>query len=483
MKTRNYLLALTIAIIAWMPTTAQTWLEKSMNGSTLGSTPPSSGSPDVWSEPLDTAWRLGNVGIGLPGWPETKLHVGHNTDVTSGMNTFLGNFGIAPTDISAIHMNGGLSGSSFTVGSLGYGSESSDVDDLTIGAMGASVGDGQSQLMGMLAIAVGDDHADAITGILGNVIGDGNPETYGVHGKAVGTNNTVGFNYGVHGSASGDSESDNVGVHGQAMEVADTNIGVWGYACNANWNAGVYGVACNTGTNTDWAGYFAGDVYIVGTGLSTGGQFTPSDKKLKDNINDYANGLAQVRKLPVKTYTFKREYAYMSLPTGNQTGILAQDLEKEFPALIRNTKYGDKENEKIDFKMVNYEGLVPVLVSAIQELDKKVAALEEKLNDDKTNGGVTSNSSFSSLGNSAEAPSMKLMPNPTNDFMNIAVGYPKCNTCSLVITDLQGKLIKNITLSSDGKYTVYKSEIGQGVYLCNLVIDGKYVKAERMVFL
>lgn len=59
----------------------------------------------------------------------------------------------------------------------------------------------------------------------------------------------------------------------------------------------------------------------------------------------------------------------------------------------------------------------------------------------------------------------------------------ECNNCMLVITDLQGKKVATVMLSSSGRQTVSKSEVGEGVFLCNLIVDGKPVSVERMVFL
>ena len=56
-------------------------------------------------------------------------------------------------------------------------------------------------------------------------------------------------------------------------------------------------------------------------------------------------------------------------------GLIAQEVEKVVPELV-GTVYGQ-------YKGVDYEMIVPYLISAIQELNKKVEELENELNKNK----------------------------------------------------------------------------------------------------
>ena len=59
-------------------------------------------------------------------------------------------------------------------------------------------------------------------------------------------------------------------------------------------------------------------------------------------------------------------------------GVLAQDIQKVFPELV-----SEDDNKML---AVNYQGLVPVLINAINEQDDKISRLEslvEKLISDK----------------------------------------------------------------------------------------------------
>ena len=54
-----------------------------------------------------------------------------------------------------------------------------------------------------------------------------------------------------------------------------------------------------------------------------------------------------------------------------QIGVIAQDVEAEFPELVSFDQRG--------FKTVHYEGLIAPLIEAVKELDSRLAAVEARL--------------------------------------------------------------------------------------------------------
>jgi trimeric autotransporter adhesin len=195
----------------------------------------------------------------------------------------------------------------------------------------------------------------------------GSFSTWGVYSTA--TQTTTGTNYGVSGAANGGAT--NIGVYGAAALAATTNYGVYGSA--------------NGGT-TNWGGYFAGNVFTSGT-------YTPSDENLKSNIRNYeASALSKIMSLQTKSYNYDvAKYKYMNLPVGDQFGFLAQDLEKVFPQLVtkavqpaeyeQGNKTGKKLNDEIQFKAVNYTGLIPVLTKAVQEQQQVIDKQQKQIDD------------------------------------------------------------------------------------------------------
>jgi hypothetical protein len=78
----------------------------------------------------------------------------------------------------------------------------------------------------------------------------------------------------------------------------------------------------------------------------------------------------------------------MRLPEGKQIGLIAQDIEAVIPELVQETQFNaiekqdgehQPESVHIEYKSVNYIGLIPVLVSAIQEQQEQIEALKKEI--------------------------------------------------------------------------------------------------------
>ncbi|MBL7738111.1 MAG: tail fiber domain-containing protein [Chitinophagaceae bacterium] len=97
-----------------------------------------------------------------------------------------------------------------------------------------------------------------------------------------------------------------------------------------------------------------GNAVLMGTLTQT------SDVRLKINIHRLQNPIRQLMKLNGYTYNWKDNYRDQEL----QIGLLAQEVEKVYPQLV-------KENEKGELS-VNYISLMPVLLEAIKEQQKQI---------------------------------------------------------------------------------------------------------------
>jgi len=215
-------------------------------------------------------------------------------------------------------------------------------------------------------------------GIYGDAVGPTN--AYGVYGKA----HDCGTGYGVYGVGQ------DYGVYGYYNSshygyIGSSNYGVYGRATSTNGDAGVYGyngsgawgaLGYYTG-GAVYAGYFSGNVHY--TGSLTG----PSDEKFKKNISDYNNALDNIMKLRPVTYEMKtEEYPFMNFDKGTQIGFIAQEMEPIFPSLVVSGAHpGENENDPfIEYKGINYIGLTPILVKAIQEQQIMIDSLKSENN-------------------------------------------------------------------------------------------------------
>jgi hypothetical protein len=158
-----------------------------------------------------------------------------------------------------------------------------------------------------------------------------------------------------------------------AVYISDPYEG--GTVCNiiaAGTAAGTWGLY-SYATTAGYAGYFSGHVYCTGS-------YLPSDEKLKENIQPLENAVDKLMKLDIKTYYFKQDYTELNLPTTMQYGFTAQNLEGVFPELIKiNPVKG--EEQSIEFKAVNYMGMIPILTEAIQEQQKEIESKDAKIDD------------------------------------------------------------------------------------------------------
>jgi len=91
-----------------------------------------------------------------------------------------------------------------------------------------------------------------------------------------------------------------------------------------------------------------------------------SDRRLKENIRPSKYGLKDIRKVNVYEYNWKN----IDIPE-RQIGVIAQEMQKIFPE-------GVYKNEK-GILAVNSDWLIYPMVNAIQELDKSVTNIKNKL--------------------------------------------------------------------------------------------------------
>ena len=158
---------------------------------------------------------------------------------------------------------------------------------------------------------------------------------------------------------------------GGSSQTTGINYGVEARALYGNNVYGIYAEGFG-GTNQNWAAWFVGNTWSTGT-------YQGSDIMFKKNVEDYAEGLDKVMALRPKSYEtrveeFKND---LVLPKGRQVGLVAQDLQVVLPELVIDAQAPPRltpeemaagvQKEGLKFKAVNYTGLIPVLIAAVQE--------------------------------------------------------------------------------------------------------------------
>jgi hypothetical protein len=100
---------------------------------------------------------------------------------------------------------------------------------------------------------------------------------------------------------------------------------------------------------------------------------TSSDQRLKKNISTLEGSLEKISRLRGVRFDSK-EAIHVDKGDGKHIGVIAQELEKEYPELV----VGDKET---GYKAVAYDKLTAVLIEAVKEMktqnEKQQAEIEE----------------------------------------------------------------------------------------------------------
>jgi len=115
------------------------------------------------------------------------------------------------------------------------------------------------------------------------------------------------------------------------------------------------------------AGANPSNAFVVnfdGSATLSGDLTINSDARLKSNIISLGSTLAKLLMIDGKSYTMKTN------ESESKIGLLAQDVQKAFPELVKTTNDSDKTLS------VNYQGLIPVLINAIKEQQKQIKQLK-----------------------------------------------------------------------------------------------------------
>jgi hypothetical protein len=169
-----------------------------------------------------------------------------------------------------------------------------------------------------------------------------------------------------------------------------TSIGVHGFTNSAS-NIGIY--AGNQNSQANLRSYSGWAFYANNYAGGMTAWYGPSDARLKKEIKTISGAVDLVKNLRGVNYYYDQDkYPDLNLPTGEQYGFIAQEIEKVMPNEVREAVFPGNQNVKgangkvepakdYKFKTVAYTNIIPVLVEAIKEQQKQIEDMKQQIED------------------------------------------------------------------------------------------------------
>lgn len=232
---------------------------------------------------------------------------------------------------------------------------------------------------------------------------------------------------------------------------------------------------------------------------SIGGQVswsTLSDGRFKKDLREDISGLEFINNLRPVSYNidntaFRR---FLGIPDSlddskdserekhiRHTGFVAQEVDK----LVKKSGYVfngvDAPQNKNDAYTIRYAEFVVPLVKAVQEMSMKLDDQQQQITEllaqiaEKENDGSKSKTELMLFQNN---------PNPFSVDTEIKMTLPETTASARVIVyNLEGKQLKEVTVKERGSASVkiMANELGAGMYIYALIVDGKVVDTKRMI--
>ena len=315
---------------------------------------------------------------------------------------------------------------------------------------------------------------------------------------------------GVYGGAA--LASNSIGVFGHA-NMGTKLIGVLGNISYITTGAGVYGTiygdkgsALNSGDI--YAGFFYGNVKTTGTltvGTTIQGALLgESSSEISTDYGEQSVSSSSISDcltgLNVTTYQKERpvlpediEFIDANHEEGGRQSEKPKDdiicdqfydkkhfaldadrLEETFPDLVYMKPDGSKA--------INYMEMIPLLVQSINELNAEISTLKGL-----TPGTSAKKSRAAATDIATEISQQNKLyqntPNPFKETTTIRFSLAdNAKNAAICIFDMTGKMLKKLSVSSDmTSVSISGYELGEGMFLYTLMVNGQEVDTKRMI--
>lgn len=240
----------------------------------------------------------------------------------------------------------------------------------------------------------------------------------------------------------------------------------------------------NFAAGLSWNIYSAttGELWLSTDGLQKGefngtsGAYTAvSDRKFKKDITSLDNVLDRVMKLNPRVYHFNKQQ-----PNERKfMGMIAQEVQPIFPEAVY--EHNGKNDGAEDFLTLDYSLFGVIAVKAIQEQQKTITTLEERIAKLESSLNAASSTKFPAGIDASSIMLEQNKPNPFNQATIIRYKIPSGANALINIYDANGAMVKTMRAPESGQAQINAGDLTAGTYTYSLVIDGKPLASKKMV--
>ena len=153
----------------------------------------------------------------------------------------------------------------------------------------------------------------------------------------------------------------------------------------------------------------------------------------------------------------------------------ADRLEEAFPDLVYERKDGSKA--------INYMEMIPLLVQSINELNAEIEVLNGQVPEGTVKAARTRGTNGVSQAVSSRNILYQNTPNPFKEQTVIRFSLANdAQDASICIFDMSGKMLRKFPISSgENSVSIYGYELGEGMFLYSLIVNGQEIDTKKMV--
>ncbi|WP_299681314.1 tail fiber domain-containing protein [uncultured Dokdonia sp.] len=207
---------------------------------------------------------------------------------------------------------------------------------------------------------------------------------------------------------------------------------------------------------------------------------TNSDKRFKQNITPITNALDKINAMEGVSYQFKefKKEGY-NLPSEEQFGLIAQDVQKIAPHIVKEDEQG--------YLGIDYIKIIPLLIESVKEQQASITTLQEENEDLKQAiRQLTGEDTNTSKKASIDAILYQNTPNPLQDQTTITYQLSKeamLGNAVIEIYDFNGTVIKRYTNLKEGRNSieVQSSLLTSRVTFYRLIVKGEVIATKKML--